>query len=66
MCHASALMRFWTGLYADGDPEMLIDGVNAMLKIALKLLTKLGKKTRNVKRNQDANDEGDDGAEEDV
>jgi hypothetical protein len=33
-------MRFWTGLYADGDPEMLIDGVNVMLKIAVKLLTK--------------------------
>jgi hypothetical protein len=60
VCHASALMRFWAGLYADGDQEMLIDGVNAMLKIVVKLLTKLGKKKRNIQMIQDANGEGDD------
>lgn len=37
---ACALMGFWAGLQSDGDKEMLINGVNAMLKIALRLLAK--------------------------
>lgn len=27
-------MRFWTGLYPEMDREMLIDGVNTMLRVA--------------------------------
>jgi hypothetical protein len=34
ICQAYALLRFWTGLQNDGDKEMLINGVNGMLKIA--------------------------------
>lgn len=37
ICHAGALMRFWTGLYADVE-KMLINGVNTMLKVAAELL----------------------------
>lgn len=36
---AFALMRFWAGLEC-GDKEMLINGINAILKIALWLPTK--------------------------
>jgi len=31
-------MRFWTGLYAEVDRRMLINGVNTMLKVASGLL----------------------------
>ena len=31
-------MRFWTGLYAEVDRRMLINGVNAMLKVASNIL----------------------------
>ena len=31
ICHAGALMHFWTGLYAKVDRLMLISGVNTML-----------------------------------
>jgi hypothetical protein len=31
-------MRFWTGLYAEVDREMLINGVNTMLQVAARLL----------------------------
>jgi hypothetical protein len=34
ICHAYVLSRLWIGLQNDGDKEMLINGVNAMLKIA--------------------------------
>jgi hypothetical protein len=27
-------MRYWTGLYAEVDREMLINGVNTMLRVA--------------------------------
>jgi hypothetical protein len=32
--HACAFMRYWTGLYAEVDREMLINGVNTMLRVA--------------------------------
>jgi hypothetical protein len=38
LCHAGALMRFWTGLYAEVEREMLINGVNTMLREAARLL----------------------------
>jgi hypothetical protein len=38
ICHAGTLMRFWTGLYAEVDRRMLINGVNTMLKVASGLL----------------------------
>ena len=40
ICHVYTLLRFYADLQNDGDKEMLINGVNAMLKIALKLLAK--------------------------
>ena len=38
LCHAAALMCFWTGIYAEIDSMMLINGVNTMLKVASDLL----------------------------
>jgi len=32
-------MRYWTGLYAEVDREMLINGVNTMLRVATEILT---------------------------
>jgi hypothetical protein len=40
LCHASALMIFWTGLYGEMDPDQLIEGANLMLKVAKELLAK--------------------------
>ena len=37
VCHASALMRFWTGLFPEMDRDMLIDGANTMLKVATEI-----------------------------
>jgi hypothetical protein len=38
ICHAGALTRFWAGLYADVEREMLINGVNTMLREATRLI----------------------------
>ena len=38
LCHPGALMRFWTGLYAEVDKEMLVNGVNTMLRVAARLI----------------------------
>lgn len=35
LCHASSLMIFWAGLYAEMDREQLIEGTNLMLKEVL-------------------------------
>ena len=40
VCYACSLMRYWAGLYAKGDKERLVEGVNVMLKIAMKLISK--------------------------
>jgi hypothetical protein len=45
LCHACALMQLWAGLYAGEEKEVMIDGVSAMLKIAMELLTKPSKRT---------------------
>lgn len=37
ICHAGALMRFWTGLFLEMDRAMLIDGANTMLKVATEI-----------------------------
>lgn len=34
ICHACALMRHWTGLYAEMGREKLIERVNTMLRVA--------------------------------
>ena len=61
LCHACALMRFWADLYADGAKEALIEGVNTMLKIDVKLFTKASERKRDIRRIQEENkhDEGD-------
>jgi hypothetical protein len=33
-------MSSWAGLYLDDDKEAMLDGVNTMLKIAMKLVNK--------------------------
>lgn len=38
ICHASALMIFWAGLYAEMDRDQLIEGANLMLKVAKEVL----------------------------
>lgn len=40
VCYAYSLMRYWAGLYAEGDKERLVEGVNVMLKVATKLISK--------------------------
>lgn len=43
-------MRFWAGLYAEVDREMLINGVNTMLRVAVELLLPQDVAGGNVKR----------------
>lgn len=50
LCHAGALMRFWACLYAEVDREMLINGVNTMLRVAVELLLPQDVAGGNVKR----------------
>jgi hypothetical protein len=38
-------MCYWTGLYAEVDREMLINGVNTMLRVATEILTSKRKNT---------------------
>lgn len=38
-------MNFWAGLQKDGDKEMLIEGVDTMMKIAVRLLSQNGHAT---------------------
>lgn len=42
ICHAAALIWFWTGLYEEVDKTMLINGVNTMLRVAADLLLPKG------------------------
>lgn len=59
LCHACALMRFWAGLYAEEDEEMLVEGANAMLMIAVKLLCKPRRKASDVLMIKDGNQDED-------
>lgn len=38
ICHACALMKFWSGLYAEMDQEQLVEGANTMLRVAKEVL----------------------------
>jgi len=39
VCHACALMNFWTGLFPNIDKEQLEEGVATMLRVAKQLLS---------------------------
>jgi hypothetical protein len=39
ICHAGALMKFWTRLFAEMDRATLEEGIDTMVKIAVGLLT---------------------------
>jgi len=39
-------MRYWAGLFGEADQETLLDGMNTMLKIAVKLLANLKQKDK--------------------
>jgi len=43
ICHACALMNFWSGLYAEMDQDQLVEGANTMLRVAKEVL---GTRTR--------------------
>jgi len=60
ICHACALMRFWTGLYAEVEREMLINGVNTMLKVAAKILAPKSKVEDRQGRLQQGDPQADD------
>lgn len=64
MCLASALMRFWAGLQRDEDKEVLIQGANDMLKIAIRLLTKPSSGAARLQMLQDADADEDEDAEQ--
>jgi hypothetical protein len=40
VCYACVRMSSWAGLYLDDDKEAMLDGVNTMMKIAMKLVNK--------------------------
>lgn len=65
VCHACALIKFWAGLQKEVDKETLIQGVDAMLKIAVQLLAKKRLDTNQLDMLQDADgdDEVDQGPE---
>jgi hypothetical protein len=38
ICHACALMIYWSGLFAELDRDQLIEGANTMLRVAEEVL----------------------------
>ena len=38
VCHAGALMIYWSGLYAELDQDQLVEGANTMLRVAKEIL----------------------------
>jgi len=52
VCYACMLMGYWAGLYMGVDKEELVEGINTMLKIAAKLVSKK-KKTDETKLLED-------------
>lgn len=40
LCHVSALMIFWAGLFSEMDRDQLIEGANLMLKVAKEVLAR--------------------------
>ena len=63
--HACALTKFWAGLQKEVDKGTLIQGVDAMFKIAVQLLSKKRPATNQLNMLQDADgdDEADQGPE---
>lgn len=53
ICNACELMSQWAGLYPEEDKEMLINGADLMLKIAIKLLKEKKKKTEELQMLQE-------------
>ena len=53
-------MRFWTGLYAEVEREMLINGVNTMLREATRLLLSKSTVEDRMKRLKSGDDDDDD------
>ena len=49
-------MKFWAGLFAEVDREMLEEGVTAMMKIAMNILTSKQSKTSLALDKQDMSD----------
>jgi len=54
------LIRFWTDLYAEVEKEMLINGVNTMLKVAAKILAPKSKVEDRQGRLQQGDPQADD------
>jgi hypothetical protein len=52
VCYACMLMGYWARLYMGVDKEELVEGINTMLKIAAKLVSKK-KKTDETKLLED-------------
>ena len=59
MSHACALMKFWPGLQKEVDKEVLIKGVDAMLRIAVKLLNEKHQGTNQTYRFRDVAEDDD-------
>ena len=57
--HVCALMCSWAGLFSEDEKKMLIKGVNAMLKIEIKLLSKPQDAAVRTNFIQDAGRDGD-------
>ena len=38
ICHACALMIYWSGLFAELDRDQLVEGANTMLRVAKEIL----------------------------
>jgi hypothetical protein len=39
ICHACALMVYWSGLFAEMDRDQPVEGANTMLRVAKEVLT---------------------------
>ena len=59
ICHTCALMRFQAGLQSYEDKELLIQGVNDMLKIVVQLLTKPSSSVVRMQLLRDADEDED-------
>ena len=57
-----ALMKYWTELYDEPDKEQLIEGINAMLRVAKKILKRQKDDAGAVKCLQGGDPDGQDNA----
>ncbi|CAD6260944.1 unnamed protein product [Miscanthus lutarioriparius] len=59
VCHACALMKYWTCLFVEMDRKTLEEGVNMTLKVAMDILaTNRGNKQEVAGRTEDPEDDG--------